>query len=605
MRSFRGLYGNRGNGAERVSSDVMPIFPTLSPSKQTRIVTDVFNGYDHRLKIPDGCFYDTENLSARHWPLLSTRPLRGTLATLRSPGGLIGKDALCWVDGGALYVNGAPTGLTGLTPGPKQLVSMGAYVLIFPDKRYCSTEDPADFGSMEADLTVSGDIEYHLCTLDGEILPDPTVGGGEPAEPENAQLWLDSSGGARRLLQWSASLNLWTELAAVYTKVTLPSMGQLPQLFRQFDGVTVTGLDFDGLNGEKILYALGGGEQEKDWIVLAGLIEGARTSSGTVRLRRTVPDMDYVCQCQNRLWGCRYGHDGDKVVNEIYASALGDFKNFRQYLGLSTDSWTASLGSDGEFTGAVSYLGHPCFFKEDRIHMVTVSAGGAHRLDETACRGVQKGSAASLQVLGESLYYKSREDVCVWQGGFPQSVSAALGEERYDSAAAGCVDGRYYLSMRDGAGDWQLFVFDTERGLWYREDGLHVSCFAAAVGELYALDGDSGDVLALKGSVGTPEESLHWMAETGILHYQTADRKYVSRYNLSLRMQRGAELTIYLRYDSEGDWEESGQLSISGTGTVSIPIRPRRCDHMQLRLAGEGECRIYALTRVLETGSDM
>ena len=69
--------------------------------------------------------------------------------------------------------------------------------------------------------------------------------------------------------------------------------------------------------------------------------------------------------------------------------------------------------------------------------------------------------------------------------------------------------------------------------------------------------------------------------------------------------QWGAELTIYLRYDSEGDWEESGQLSISGTGTVSIPIRPRRCDHMQLRLAGEGECRIYALTRVLETGSDM
>ena len=70
-------------------------------------------------------------------------------------------------------------------------------------------------------------------------------------------------------------------------------------------------------------------------------------------------------------------------------------------------------------------------------------------------------------------------------------------------------------------------------------------------------------------------------------------------------MQKGARLAIYLRYDSDGDWEEGGAVALSGTGTVAVPIRPRRCDHLQLRLVGEGACRIYALTRVLETGSDM
>ena len=40
-------------------------------------------------------------------------------------------------------------------------------------------------------------------------------------------------------------------------------------------------------------------------------------------------------------------------------------------------------------------------------------------------------------------------------------------------------------------------------------------------------------------------------------------------------------------------------------GTAAIPIRPRRCDHVQLRICGEGEARICALTRVLETGSDL
>ncbi len=584
----------------------MPIFPSLPPSKQTRVVTDVFSGYDHRLKLPDGSFYNTENLSARDYPLLSTRPLRSVAAELESPGGLLEKDALCWVDGGTLYLNGLPTGLTGLSAGEKQLVSMGAYVLVFPDKRYCSTQDPADFGSLEAELRLQGTVAYALCTADGTPLPDPAVGDSEPEAPANAALWLDSSGGGQRLLQWSEAQGLWTELSSVYTRLTLPSMGELPALFRQYDGVTVSGALFDALNGGKILCALGGGAAEQDWLVLTGLIPGACTdAAGDIRLRRSVPDMDYVCQCQNRLWGCRYGREGGRAVNELYASALGDFRNFHQFQGLSTDSWSASIGSDGAFTGAVSYLGHPCFFKENRIHQVTVSAVGAHRVDETVCRGVQRGSARSLQVVGESLYYKAPEEVCVWQGGFPQSISAALGEERYRDAAAGAIDGRYYLSMRDSAGDWHLFVYDTALGLWYREDDLHAACFAAVDGELYCLDADSGRVLALKGTDGTPEESLHWMAETGLLHYCTADRKYVSRYSLSLRMAEGARLGIWLRYDSAGEWEKSGEVTLSGTGTVTVPVRPRRCDHLQLRLEGEGELRLYAITRVLETGSDM
>ena len=361
---------------------------------------------------------------------------------------------------------------------------------------------------------------------------------------------------------------------------------------------------YSGILVAVVLYAVGGGEGQRDFIVLAGLCPAAITREAvSVRIRRTLPDMDFVCQCQNRLWGCKYGRVGDRTVNEIYASALGDFRNFRQYLGLATDSWTASVGSDGEWTGAVSYLGHPLFFKEDRLHTVTVSPVGAHRVEETVCRGVQKGSDRSLCVVGESLYYKAPGEVCVWQGGFPQTVSAPLGEARYTDAAAGAIDGLYYLSMR-GAEGWRLFTYDTRRGIWYREDALHALCFAAAGNELYAVDADTGELLALKGTAGTPEASLPWMAETGAQHYETADRKYLSRWALTLRMAEGASLRIFLRYDSAGDWEESGVIHFSGRGTVTVPIRPRRCDHLQLRLVGQGEAQIFALTRVLEVGSD-
>ena len=581
-------------------------FPTLAPGVQTRRVTDVFNGLDRRLRAPDGCFRDTENLSARHWPLLSTRLRRGVCGTLEDPGGLLGKDALCHVAGGTLYVNGLPTALTGLSPGLKQLVGMGAYVLVFPDKKFYNTEDPTDCGSMEADFTLTGDLTLSLCGLDGTPWPDPTPSPTAPEAPANGALWLQSGEGGATLCQWSEALGLWNELSTVYTRVEFTSEGEIPRLFRAYDGVEIEGLPLEDLNGSKILYALGGGEGERDCIVLAGLCPAAFTAENvTVRLRRRVPDMDFVCQCQNRLWGCRYGRNGDETVNELYASALGDFKNFRQYLGLATDSWTASVGSDGEWTGAVSYLGHPLFFKEDRLHTVTISPIGAHSVEEIVCRGVQKGSERSLCVVGESLYYKAPGEVCVWQGGFPQSVSAALGEERFFDAVGGAIDGIYYLSMRGETEGWRLFSYDTRRGLWYREDALHALCFAAARGELYAVDAESGALLALKGTAGEPEADFAWMAETGLQHYETADRKYLSRYNLTLRLSPGAELSIALRYDSAGDWEESGTLRFSGTGTVTVPIRPRRCDHLQLRLSGRGEGQICALTRVLEVGSDV
>ena len=63
----------------------------------------------------------------------------------------------------------------------------------------------------------------------------------------------------------------------------------------------------------------------------------------------------------------------------------------------STDSYAATRGSDGPFTGAADYLGSPLFFKEDCIERVYPSAAGAHQIVTVRCPGVRKGSGRSLQ----------------------------------------------------------------------------------------------------------------------------------------------------------------------------------------------------------------
>lgn len=582
----------------------MPQLPTLDYEYTDREVTDTFAGYNHNLKIGDGEFYETKNLTSAYYPLLAERKKRGLVRRLTAPGGLLAKDKLAYVDNGTLYYDGEATSLTGLSAGEKQLVSMGAYICVFPDKKYCNTADEDDHGSMEAYYTSTGTVKNTMCRADGSEYAKPAVSAAAPESPENAALWIDTSQEKHALKQYSSATQEWVSIPTVYTRIQFISNGEIPGLFSVYDGVTISGAGVDDVNGTKVIYAIGGGGTELDYVVVVGLLEQAyEQTEGSVSLKRSVPDMDYVCESQNRLWGCYYGNDGEKNLNGIYCCALGDFKNWRQYMGLSTDSWTASVGSDGPWTGAVNYLGYPTFFKEDRIHRVSISSVGAHQISETVCRGVQNGSSRSLVVVNETLLYKSRSDVCAYQGGFPVSISGALGEELYTDAAAGAVRDRYYISMKDGMGQSQLFVYDMGRGLWMHEDGFKADAFARVDNELYALSDKL--LYAMLGSSGEEEAFVSWEAETGILYYQYPDKKYVSRFNVRVQMEEGAEMDIYIQYDSSGVWERKGRIKLKGTNTVTVPIRPRRCDHMRIKLVGKGGFRLFSVAKIITFGSDV
>lgn len=587
------------------------VYPVLSGESRTKRLIDVFLGYNHNLSIADGEFFETKNLTTQHYPELSPRVKRSTILELTAPQGMIEKDALAFINNGTLYYNNLATPVTGLSTGEKQLVSMGAYILIWPDKVYYNTQNANDYGSMEADFTFEGNVTYEMCTADGTVYQNITSSSTAPENPVEGQYWLDT--GKLELKVWSVSLSTWTSIETVYTKVSFTTTGQIPSKFKEYDGVTVSGLWMDDLNGSKILYAVGGEEDTvNDYVVLVGICSSSpHTESGNVEIKRSVPNMDYVCECQNRIWGCFYGNDGTQNLNEIYCSALGDFKNWRQYLGLSTDSYTASCGSDGVWTGAINFLGYPTFFKENVIHRVSVSSVGAHQIQEIPARGVQKGSAKSLAIIDETLYYKSRTDVCAYQGAFPQSVSAALGDEKYKNARAGVFGSRYYICMQDENNAWHLFVFDVKKGLWMHEDNLKVNWFTKVDDELYAMTDDK--LLGLNGVIGTQESDITWEFITGMMHYEFASNgyssdkyaRYISRFDIRMKMPLNSEINMYIEYDSSGQWEYSGTMKMNTTRLVLLPVRPKRCDHLRLKMVGKGDVRIFSISMNLQKGSDV
>lgn len=565
-------------------------FPKLNAPAQTAVTCQRFLGYDRRCGAPVGSFTDMENLWGEDYPALSVRQRRQTVGHASRPHGLTSKDCLIWVDGNTLYVNGVATGLY-LTDGDKQLVSMGAYLVIWPDKKYINTADLTEFGSLENTVTTTAAVTFSLCDGEGTALENYLAADTAPEEPVSGTLWLDTSGGSDRLRRYGEVD--WVDVDDACIRISSPGIGAG---FAPGDGVTISGAQAQGINGSAVLQ-----DAEHDSIVIPGLIRSAASQNDAVTVARQVPEMDFITECGNRLWGCKYGMVSGRAVNEIYGCKLGDFKNWNCFQGLSTDSYAASRGSDGPFTAAVAYLGGVLFFKENCIERLYLSAAGAHQIVTTQCPGVKRGSHKSAVEVDGTLYYHAIGGVYAYEGSLPVCVSQAWGAMRGSSAVAGSLEGRYYLSLSD-ASQRHLLVYDTDKGIWHRQDDLAVKDFAPCDGELYALT-EGGDILCMRG--GT-QESITWRAETGELGLSSPESKYLVRLALRLSLEKQAAVQAYISYDGGVTWEKQGGVTGRGESVrhALLHIRPRRCRQLRLKLTGTGRCRMHSLTAVYEKGSD-
>lgn len=654
----------------------MPTYPTIKETARSQQVTDTFGGYNHNLKIPEGEFYEMENLCGDDYPLLATRKQRNTLqVSAENLQAMVSKgDELYYIAGYdpttkscGFYAGNEKVMDLAYAGGLKRFVSMGAYLLIWPDKVWYNTAD-GTHGNMEKmfsaaagtyldhNLTSSsgpdGQEVYdiyvlwyiHPCSRDGKIVYTTGASYGEkhvvvvdgieyhylnfvkPKEPKNGDAYIDRETRTPYIYDdiskdWSAQdvPVMWLECKGIgsafapgdYIRVSGIEPGT-------YSGLNVGDNPSDGVYREVLVTG-------ENYIVLDayapteahGIMNDTPPAEGYVKAAMDIPDMDYVIEAQNRLWGCKYGTVNGKLINEIYASALGRFDVWHKFAGVSTDSYAASVGSDGRWTGAVNYQGYPLFFKEDRMHKVYVSASGAHRIQEYTMRGVQPGGAKSLAVVNGVLFYKARDCVCAYDGsGAPTDVSEKLNLNSLSrpgsttSIAAAYRDKYYlYLQMNTPPGS-RLLVLDTRRGTWYRENlpNGSITDFTELVGSLLCAAGGIEEIAhdnLVSELSGTEEGNVEWSCETGLIGYSTVEQKYVSRFNIRMSLARDAYMDVLVQYDSDGVWHNQGRIQGVGTRTFMLPVRPRRCDHFRIRLEGSGDVRIYSFAKIFEAGSDV
>lgn len=536
----------------------------FQPNKSLKTIGS-FGGLNERAVADENEFADMKNVSDRFYPTIATRKPRGVVQeTLAAPHGLIWKNGLFYVEGLSAYYNGELIqGLT-LTDGDKQLVGMGAYVVIFPDKVAFNTSTKT-FSTLESTLNQSASATF-------------------------APLSTDSA----------------------FTKITMTG---IHNYFKVYDAVTISGCTNADYNATKIITELG-----TDYIVVTGALSASFTQASGLTFKRSVPDFDYVCEYNNRLWGC------SSANHEIYASKLGDPFNWNCFEGISTDSYVMTVGSDGDFTGCIAHMGYVIFFKEQYIHVMYGDKPSNYSLNTKQLPGVREGCHRTLQIINETLYYVGRNGVYAYNGAVPTSISdkltkeftteisaasAVVGEAVSGQAVvgesttsvefvAGKQDDIYYLSCyRDGKPE--LLTYDTKYQLWHHQDDLRFKFTAYGEGILYYIDADN----QLSTITGDRDELIEWYLESGDITEGLIDQKYISKIRFNFEMEHRSEANIFIKYDDEPLWERKGTIKSINNQTFVFPIIPKRCNKFRYRIEGFGQFKLFGLAREVEGGSEV
>ena len=338
-------------------------------------------------------------------------------------------------------------------------------------------------------------------------------------------------------------------------------------------------------------------------------------------IKKDMPDMDYITISANRIWGC------SNAKHEIYACKQGDPTSWRTYAGIANDAYAVTIGSDGDFTGACTYKGMPFFFKENLIICLYGTKPSNYQVSEIYYPGIEKGSSDSLALVNGYVYFKSKKGVVRFDGSSTQTISDELGLKAFNNAVGGAGEEMYYIAMQEN-GVNHLFVYDTRKQMWHKEDDGKPRRFFRYKQSLFGIMTTDQIVryegmniitnnlpvsfrnkeieeTSQMGEFTIHNRGIDWYAETGPIESGSTNAKHIQRLGIRYELSERAWLKVSVKYDNEEKWikayEHEGKKS---EGPVNIAFRPRRCEKFRLRFEGEGDCKILSIQRTVNEGSE-
>jgi uncharacterized secreted protein with C-terminal beta-propeller domain len=206
-----------------------------------------------------------------------------------------------------------------------------------------------------------------------------------------------------------------------------------------------------------------------------------------------------------------------------------------------------------------------------------------------------------MRIINEQLFYKGINGIYVYTGGVPELISQKFGNKRFADAVACSDSEKYYISMRQGD-TWGLYVYDTQRNIWLREDNTQAVDMTSYNGKVYYINSE-GELYYIDRAKEEP--NIEWSATFCTINETINERKVYSKFHLRLDLSDNSWIAVDMKTNDDFVWKQIYSTHNERAKTVSIPIMPTRCDSIDIRLRGKGKCVVKTFVRELMTGSDV
>jgi len=468
----------------------------------------------------------------------------------------------------------------------KKLVTVGSKLIVGEGGCYLHLkENKAEDGTVTREIEFFKSGEAFSCSI-------------------NAENFYYGNGGDRERL-WEASGD---EDGIVYIKLYAP-WGEGAQLKALYEGLKTEGTDFSvyakkagtahkqyltatkvTLEEKKLILAwIVGDREHRDYAdVLTIKATGGweefnwyRTNGDTLVFESTDPHYYDVVAWKKRLWGYR-----DNVFFGTVQDIFDDYGIVDWNTGDNTytEAISQPLWQGADITGIAALMSGLVYFKEDSITVVTGNYPAIMSSDTIPCRGLPAENRRSVAVGNEAVYYLGRNGVMRFDGGIPRCISQEV--KISGTEAVGASDGnKYWLSLKEDSGEYALYVYDINYGIWHKEDCTQADSFVMLNGEMHMAVGT--EVYNLN----APREDVPWECE---FWYDEGTHQRKKYKQFAIRGDVGDDCELWLKAD-DGEWR-----LIGSPYKGSIKLIPFDCVELSLKLKGKGRCEIKSVDRTFE-----
>lgn len=294
----------------------------------------------------------------------------------------------------------------------------------------------------------------------------------------------------------------------------------------------------------------------------------------------TDPHYYDVVAWKKRLWGYN---------NNVFHGTIADIFDENGMVDWTTgdntytESISQPLWQGGKITGIAALMEGLLYFKDDCLTIVTGNYPAVMSSDTISCRGLPPENRDSVSVANESVYYLSEGGVYRFGGGIPQNLSRDAKINGVN--AVGASDGnKYWLSLQESSGEYALYVYDINYGVWHKEDNTQAVSFTVLGAEMHMATKD--EIY----NINAPQEDVDWSFE--LWYDEDTPRK--KKYKELIARGNVGECEVFIKENDE--WK----LICSASETLNVKFLPVEREEISILIRGKGICEIKSIDRVFE-----